>query len=133
MYEAIEKILLKALQVAETTGEFVMEQAPELLQEFYMWHMAISIFWILFAIGTSFLIIFILKTIFKVDITKTSYYNKYYWSNIDDEYSIAAHTFTGIYLFMMLTLFLINTMNLIQIWIAPKLYLIDYFLVNKGC
>ena len=31
-------ILEKALNVAEKTGDFVLEQAPQLLQEFYMWH-----------------------------------------------------------------------------------------------
>ena len=39
----LNEILKKALEVAEKTGEFAIEQAPLLLQEFYMWHITESI------------------------------------------------------------------------------------------
>ena len=38
MEELLKPYIEKALQLAEKTGEFVIEQAPELLQQFYAWH-----------------------------------------------------------------------------------------------
>ena len=38
--EVLSKVVEKALNVAEKTGEFAIEQAPLLLKEFYSWHIA---------------------------------------------------------------------------------------------
>ena len=44
--EVLSKVVEKALNVAEKTGDFVIEQAPLLLQEFYAWHIYSSIFFV---------------------------------------------------------------------------------------
>jgi len=36
--ELLKPIIEKALKVAEQSGEFIIEQSPLLLQEFYKWH-----------------------------------------------------------------------------------------------
>ena len=47
----LAKVIEKAIQVAEETGQFVIDQAPDLLQEFYKWHIAKSILMITIFIG----------------------------------------------------------------------------------
>jgi len=36
--EALEKAILKGIELAEKTGTFIIEQAPEVIQQFYRWH-----------------------------------------------------------------------------------------------
>ena len=44
--QLLETSLTKCLEVAEKTGQFVMEQAPDLLKQFYLWHTARNIAWV---------------------------------------------------------------------------------------
>jgi hypothetical protein len=39
----LAELIKKGIEVAEKTGEFAIEQAPLLLQEFYTWHIAKSV------------------------------------------------------------------------------------------
>lgn len=40
LQKQLAEVVRKSMAVAEKTGEFVLDQAPELLQEFYRWHLA---------------------------------------------------------------------------------------------
>ena len=53
--EVLSEVVKKALIVAEKTGDFVIEQSPLLLQEFYRWHICANIFGILLGIFLCFL------------------------------------------------------------------------------
>jgi len=54
--EVLSKVVEKALIVAEKTGNFVIEQTPLLLQEFYKWHITESILGILLGLIISYYI-----------------------------------------------------------------------------
>lgn len=58
----LAKLVKKGIEVAESTGDFVIEQAPILLKEFYRWHIASEVLGIVFSSLYLFLIykIFIL-------------------------------------------------------------------------
>lgn len=122
--ETLGTILEKALTLAEQTGEFVMEQAPQLLQEFYAWHTAKAIF-----MGITFLIV----TLILVYLSKRCH-KGYKNADYSDEgpwlfgevFSIA-----GVVLFFCFTMSEVYT--LVYINVAPKLYLIDYFMHPSGC
>jgi len=46
----LKELLLKGLEAAEQTGEFLIDQAPELLEEFYRWHFTRHVFLIFLSI-----------------------------------------------------------------------------------
>ena len=48
--EVLSKAVEKGIELAEKTGNFVIEQAPDLLKEFYQWRIISCIMWIVIAI-----------------------------------------------------------------------------------
>ena len=126
--EVLSKVVEKALNVAEKTGEFVIEQAPLLLQEFYNWHIVKSIFGIILG----FLLIIIGYNIRKIWGRKV---DKDYEADFDE---IVINGYVSEQLSTVITFVFgligglvticINTYALVFILIAPKLYLIEYFI-----
>lgn len=129
--EVLAEVVKKALVVAEKTENFVIEQAPMLLQEFYAWQIWSDIFWIVFG-----LLIFLCGR-----------YIPYCWltSESQGEYSIkffkkygsqdeisrdlsASWIIFSVTTFSSIIVMIINIYDLVYILVAPKLYLIDYFI-----
>lgn len=109
MNETLEIILKKALELAEKTGDFAVEQSPILLQEFYIWHMWTAILGIVLALLISLVIFIIIRVIVKnLDDTSCYLYN---WIQI-----------------IPIAILGINIYNLVFVLVAPRLYLIEYFL-----
>lgn len=117
-------VIEKAIKVAEKTGEFVIEQAPLLLQEFYKWHIAKSVMFILLSFA-----IFIIGR-----------YLPYLWldeySDVDDfkffkksgdESGFFAFAFFIAFTAFSSMMFFSSIYKLTYISVAPKLYLIEYF------
>ena len=113
--EQLAEILKKGLEAAEKTGSFVVEQAPDLIQQLIVWKTCEYILLILISVG---LILSIKK-----------WYNsaiKRYGDFIDSVefvgfsiYSIIVIPIFGIALFH-------SFFNLVQILLAPKIWLIEY-------
>ena len=123
--EVLSKVVEKALNVAEKTGEFVIEQAPLLLQEFYQWHICSSIFFII--LGIAFIIIGIRLPYFWLDKEERNwdfkYLNRYgYEGAISAWFCFGTGTIVGI------IMLIVNIYDLVFILVAPKLYLIEYFI-----
>ena len=112
--EQLSKVVEKSIGLAEKTGEFVIEQAPQLLQEFYNWHITESIIYLLLG-----LFILVLPILFTVKNWKSLYDNN--WS----EACIIACIFTT---FSGIWMSIYKLIELIKILVAPKLYLIEYFI-----
>lgn len=110
--KTINQILNKALEVAEKTGEFVIEQAPLLLQEFYAWHTASAIIIAIFCLFP--LPIFIY------------YFKKAKWEYLESFEEIAAIVLGSI-CFIGIPIAFVSLHDLVFITVAPKLYLIEYF------
>lgn len=113
----LAKIVEKSLEVAERTGEFVIEQAPELLQEFYMWHTASYILGIILCVAVLAVISAFVVTIGK----------KNDW-DFREEVVFFSVVFGVIGGLVSLVFLFTNIYNLTFVLIAPKLYLIEYFL-----
>lgn len=126
----ISKILEKAIEVAEKTGDFAIEQAPELLQEFYNWHTikylmgCITPFLILFIFYRVVLLVGSKKEIIEYGEVAPTYKGRYY----DNDRRIPLYTFGVVILCCSIAMFFKNIYNLCKILIAPKIYLIEYFL-----
>lgn len=130
--EVLAEVVKKALTVAEKTGDFVIEQAPLLLQEFYNWHITVSILGILLGICIFLLGRYIPNIWIINNESQGNYSSKYFskytkndsWENgITPAWIIF---FTG--LLTSIVIISINLYNLLFLLIAPKLYLIEYFI-----
>lgn len=108
--EALAKLIQKGIEVAEKTGNFVIDQAPDLLQEFYAWQLWSNIAVILICIFSAF---FINKAYKKVK------------EDIDDE--LLSALFGVIFFIFPFVFLLVSAYNVLFILVAPKLYLIEYF------
>jgi|SaaInl47_10m_RNA_FD_contig_41_1724374_length_730_multi_4_in_0_out_0_1 hypothetical protein len=108
----LSTILEKALNVAEKSGDFVIEQAPLLLQEFYKWHTASHI------MGACLFVIPLILFIY--------FYRKADWDYLDSLNEILSVVFGVLSLCFIITS-VINIYQLVFIITAPKLYLIEYF------
>ena len=122
MNEKLEKtlstIIDKSLELAEKTGEFVVEQGGELLEQFFMWHTASAIF---------FMVLGVLMLI--AGLFSTRYFYK---CIIEDGGGDSIYVLPMVLLGIApsvggIIMFFVNTYDLIYITVAPKLYLIDYF------
>jgi len=136
----LSELIKKAMEVAEKTGEFVIDQAPLLLQEFYTWHILQRV--VFMCIGV---LIFILLNSLSNFFGKKepySYEYKKYGEEHNVKYELHAGRYfnpredwqIGRYVFRYLALIIPSIIILINLyWItfiiaAPKLYLIEYFI-----
>lgn len=114
----LAEVLKKSLELAEKSGEFVIEQAPELLREFYLWHTLDYILGIVCALSIFFLTTYFFR----------KYGQKLKW---DFDYEIGlsiASLLYGVSSIVMLLMFFYNISMLLKITVAPKLYLVEYFI-----
>lgn len=132
----LAEILQKALTAAEKTGQFVIDQAPDVLQQFYKWHIALNLLQILLFLFL-FLLTYNLYRLWSFKELNESMDKKNYvkiksrWYHIDslgDPSGYTAKMFVQIFSYF----WLIGVANaiyyLVFIAIAPKLFLIEYFL-----
>lgn len=132
--EELEKqpsvILEKALTVAEKTGDFVIEQAPLLLQEFYNWHLAKASLGIF--LGVIFFIVgFVIVKISgsKEEIKEYgSVCNKFLGRYYSMDRGFIASIFGSVLFVTSMCLICVNIYKISFIVLAPKLYLIEYFI-----
>ena len=123
--ETLSEVVKKALNVAEKTGDFVVEQAPLLLQEFYKWQIYSKIFFIL--LGISIIFLGIKLPYLWLDKEQRSWDYKYF-SRYGDDGAISAWFFCSVSLLFGIVIILANIYYLIYVLTAPKLYLIEYFI-----
>jgi hypothetical protein len=123
--EVLAEVVKKALLVAEKTGDFVIEQAPMLLKEFYAWHIWSSVFFIFIGIGFMFFG-FRLPYLW-LSKEKGRYDSRYFKRFGEEEVFLAWSSFT-IGMAIGVSMVIINLYDLVYILVAPKLYLIDYFI-----
>jgi hypothetical protein len=109
--ELLAEVVKKGIELAEKSGNFVIEQAPDLLREFYLWNLLQNV--IVF-----FLSVLIIYFIHRRNIKDEDFYEDFYE---DFDMIHLVQILFGINALM----FFLDTIKLI---IAPKLYLIDHFI-----
>lgn len=115
----LAEILRKGLETAEKTGNFIVEQAPDLIRELLIWKTVEYSVYVIIGIS---LIVYFYR--WKKKVTKEMKENEYYFMDSFANILIAigqlSLLITGIILIDE------NLQDLIQIVFAPKIYLIEY-------
>lgn len=129
--KTLQKVLEKSIEVAEQSGEFIIEQGSDLLQQFFLWHTVKHslgmVMWLL--------LLFALTRIMRIwgkeepfseshHEKSTKYLGRYY----GEDGIIACVFFSIIGGGFCVSSFFISVYRLVFILVAPKLYLLDYFL-----
>jgi len=117
MNENLEKAATKALELAEKTHGFVIEQAPEIIQEFYWWNLLSSLVCFLVCLA---IIIFSALNLKK-------WYIKAFIDYYEDIYVFLFFILAVLSVVAVVGLF-DSLYDIIKLLTAPKLYLIEYFL-----
>jgi hypothetical protein len=116
--QQLAEILKKGLEAAEKTGNFVVEQAPDLIQQLIVWKTCEYIFLIIISIAFIFSVYKWHKSAMKRYDDFIDFCNEIE-SFIYGAYAIVVIVIFGIALFQ-------SFFNLIQILLAPKIWLIEY-------
>lgn len=124
LYETLKK----SLELASKTGQFVIEAAPELLRQFYTWHLSYNIMMIMsgiliiliFRYGPVYLMVEAEDDDYNVD----SFYGKYYKGDLP----VIATAVSIVFTFVGVITILIALFSIVKLIVAPELYLIDHML-----
>lgn len=138
LQEQLAVFVEKAIAVAEKTGEFAVDQAPDLLREFYTWAIVEDVFFIVLGIGIFFLGRYLpcfWTSSGKKGYSGGGYYFRRYDESPDfDHKSYVSGAITsawmsfGIGVVVSSSLILVNTFDLLKVLVSPKLYLIEHFM-----
>lgn len=126
-----DKLIEWAFEWLKTAEAFAVEQAPLLVQEFYMWFTAVHImgilFWILILFGTFAFHIICSNPEYSLSDDEGWYARmKRRWGrDLYDETDDVVAIPIGIVTFIGALGVIYNTYNLVYILVAPRLYLID--------
>lgn len=116
--QQLAEILKKGLEAAEKTGNFVVEQAPDLIQQLIVWKTCEYIFLILISIAFLF-------SIYKWHKSGIKRHENFTYFSQEIEFAIFCIYSIGVILIFGIALFT-SFLNLIQILVAPKIWLIEY-------
>lgn len=121
--ELINTILEKAISVAEQTGEFVVEQAPDVIQQLLVWKFTVSLMafcaGIISLIGLTYLINLVAKDNNAKNKDRASYH----------QFPTPMIWLMGVLIQVLVVVIAFGAwegMMWIKIWLAPKLYLLEY-------
>ena len=116
--QQLAEILKKGLEAAEKTGNFVVEQAPDLIQQLIVWKTCEYIFLILISIAFLF-------SIYKWYKSAMKRYDDL--DNFIDEPEVLVFSIYSIVVILIFVIALFQSFfNLLQILLAPKIWLIEY-------
>ena len=113
-----DEILLKALNGVEKGGEFVIDQAPEVIEQLLVWNFTYSLFSFLSLVLGS----LIIASVGGFFIRKVYLYDK----GGGDYFLTASSAVVTVLLFLLTFLAAFSSLTWLKILIAPKLYLIEY-------
>ena len=124
--EQLAKILQKGIEVAEKSGHFIIEQAPDLIQQLIIWKSVSYIFNILVGLSLLYACYQWYKMV-KNKIEKNNNNNNkgILWDEDFEDYP--GLIIGGLFIVIIsISILFISIHNLIQIIIAPKIWLIEY-------
>ena len=124
--EQLAIVVEKSIAVAEKTGEFVIETAPELLQEFYTWHLAKNCFWLVL-VSVGLYLLARLPYIWCEKEKDDNYTEKYLGRWMNNYEIVGSWVYFAIAMAIGSIIIAVKIYNILFILVAPKLYLIEYF------
>lgn len=138
--EQLSLMVEKAINVAEQTGQFMLDQAPDVINQFLTWKLSYHLILTLMFLTLIFLIPYIIKTLLSkkniddiVEDDKPRWRKDFgrYWYK-DYSYSDNSDTLMGYKITRAVSLLfvigvIVNLIEVVYIVVAPKVYLIEYF------
>jgi len=126
--EQLEKVIEKSIEIAEQTGEFVINEGTDLLRQFFLWHTCkhamLAFIGVLLIVTGRFLMYAWTRKADKDE--KTSYDEAKIFGRIGEAVSTVISfvipTIVGV------LMVLVEGYQLLYVLVAPKLYLVDYFI-----
>ena len=119
--QALASILGKTMQGVEAGVSFLSTEIPDVIHQLLVWKMAQSV------VGAAFLIAVIVTYLWSLKFAKKWFKAEREKSYGSEEIPVMIWTFAGA-VFLGIPLFELygRTSDIIQIWLAPKIYLIEY-------
>ena len=125
LQEAMAEIITKTVSSAESAGSFIVEQTPNVIQQLLTWKMTEALFFV--GLG-------VMIGLFGVPFYKLSkFYNERYQTRPRVDYGDAVDFFRHFSFALTICcvisgtlMFFVNIHTALYIWMAPKVYLIEY-------
>lgn len=130
LQNVLANALQKAMEVAEQTGKFVLDIAPELVHQFLMWELASSIYWLVIGLILMCVFSFSKRFVHFVSNHPESLEGKLTWRwcfEDDAEFSSGVFVFSSIVFLIGGVVALLQIHKILYILIAPEIYLIKAF------
>ena len=115
----IAEILKKGLEAAEKSGNFVIEQAPDLVKQLITYKTIETSICVLIEITLMYLIFRYFKYLYKKNNEDSDFIS-------DNEFHIGGMLISLVVAIFMFIAFITDISNLIQLIFAPKIYLLEY-------
>ena len=115
----IAEILKKGLEVAEKSGNFVIEQAPDLVKQLITYKTVETSIYVLIEITLMYLIFRYFKYLYKKNNEDSDFI-------VDNEFHFGGIVITFALSIFLFFAFITDISNLIQLIFAPKIYLLEY-------
>lgn len=120
--KTLEQILIESIEkVGDATGQavdFAIEQAPVAVQQALSWYLTQSIFYFVVGLG----LLLVTQPIYK-------YFSKRFEDSVGHDgegWLTCKYLITTTLALVGIFMFIINLLEALKIWIAPKLWLIEY-------
>ena len=115
----IAEILKKGLEVAEKSGNFVIEQAPDLVKQLITYKTVEASIYVLIEITLMYLIVIYFKYLYKKNNENSSFI-------IENSFHVIGIIISFMASIFFFFAFIVDISNLIQLIFAPKIYLLEY-------
>ncbi|MGO2457051.1 hypothetical protein [Vibrio casei] len=131
LQKALSDLLGKTINGIDTTVNFMQAQLPDVIQQLLVWYVVKGLFVALFGLFLMIPLILLLVKLSKVDIagaTEDSFWGEPYGQsgNTIGIGCFASLLASSVAFVLGALFFMLNILEPVQIWIAPKIWLIEY-------
>ncbi|MGO1190292.1 hypothetical protein [Vibrio casei] len=131
LQKALSDLLGKTINGIDTTVNFMQAQLPDVIQQLLVWYVVKGLFVALFGLFLMIPLILLLVKLSKVDIagaTEDSFWVEHYGQsgNTIGIGCFASLLASSVAFVLGALFFMFNILEPVQIWIAPKIWLIEY-------
>lgn len=117
---ALSELMTKSIEAAERGSEFLGDQIPLVIEELLKWKMAESLSYNAISIACFVIIILMSRFVYKV---QAPWIGRGKFSDSRE----LSYIITGIaYIFPITCMFMFSNIEFLKIWLAPRVYLIEY-------
>lgn len=128
LQKALGELLNKANNGIDTAGDFLAAELPDVIQQLLMWYGVKSLLMCLIGVVAA----FALPKLISVMLKRPEGKSNLFWDDrgdfSDEMAPVMIVIFGGIFAFVIECVFIFDFINIewLQIWIAPKIWLIEY-------